>query len=161
MTTNTAALKRDGVRANNRPSLSDENFKRIVTAAIRESRTNIRRNGGDTYDVVEWLNAYLRSQNVTSKRVSGTLVLPSERFVMDHYWVVAQGFIIDPSVEQYRHELGYDVGYFSADEEIAGRYFEQKHDSEEDERRSVKTRLEKLHRLRRQSASQRGGDFPA
>lgn len=144
MNTTSAALKRDGVRANNRPSISDEHFKRMVTSAIREMRATIRRDGGDAYDIVQWLDEYLRSQNVTSKVCAGTLVLPSGRFVMDHYWIVSKGTLIDPSIEQYRHELGYDVGYFGPTDEITGRFFEQKHDSEEDERRSVKTRAKRL-----------------
>lgn len=144
MNTNSAALKRDGVRANNRPSLSDENFKRLVTASIREMRTAIRRDGGDTYDIAQALSEFLRSQNVTSKVCVGTLVLPSGRLVLDHYWIKAQGHVLDPSVEQYRHELGYDVLCVGTNDELARRYFDQRYDSEDEERKSVKTRAKKI-----------------
>lgn len=144
MTTNSAALKRDGVRANNRPSISDENFKRMVTSAIRESRTSIRRDGGDTYDIVLWLDEYLRSQNVTSKVQHGTLVLPSGRLVLEHYWVQVANVIVDPTIDKFRSELSLDVAYADVSQELHGRYFKQKTDSEEEERRSVITRAKRL-----------------
>lgn len=143
MNTNSAALKRDGERANNRPSLSDENFKRLLFTTIREMRTAIRRDGGSTYDVALWLRDFLKSHSVTSKLCAGTIVLPSGRLIVDHYWIKSGRIIIDPSIEQLR-ELGYDVGYFDPSVEVASRYFDQKHDSEEDERRSVRLRAKRL-----------------
>lgn len=148
MTTNSAALKRDGVRANNRPSISDENFRRLVTAAIRETRTSIRRDGGDSYDVVMWLADYLRSHNVTSKVQAGSIVLPSGKIEVEHYWLTSNGALVDPTIDKFRNELSLDIGYFMTldDVPMLTRYVEQKY-TDEDKQRSFAMKRAKRNSL--------------
>ncbi len=144
--TKTASQKRDGVRANNRPSfyqsLADEDFRRVATAAIRLMRTSVRQDGGTTYDVVQMVDSYLKSHGVNAWVRWGTLALPSGRLIMEHYWIedIVSEIIVDPTVDKFRNELSLDIGYFSKDsaDGMRRRYFEQKLDDEDAERDRVK-----------------------
>lgn len=142
--TKTASQKRDGVRANNRPSfyqsLADEDFRRVATAAIRLMRTSVRQDGGTTYDVVQMVDSYLKSHGVNAWVRWGTLALPSGRLIMEHYWIedTVGGVIVDPTIDKFRNELSLDIGYFSKGDHMYRRYFEQKLDDEDAERNRVK-----------------------
>lgn len=144
---NTASQKRDGVRANNRPSLNNEDFRRMVTATIREMRSSVRHDGGKTYDVVQMVDSYLKSHGINSWVRWGTLALPSGRLIMEHYWIEDGpngAMIIDPTVDKFRNELELDIAYLEKKDRRSRRYFVQELDDDDAERARVKKQATKL-----------------